>query len=655
MQFPSDDCGADSGARFPAVARSLGPTLLIAVLAVIAHGRGVWNGFIWDDDAYVTANQTLRSADGLRRIWLEPRSIPQYYPLVHTTYWLEYRAWELDPAGYHAVNVLLHAATAAMLSHVFFLIGLPVPWLAAALFAVHPLGVESVSWVTERKNTLSLFFAVAAAGAWFRWRLGADGDRSRPRWLALAVALFTLAMLAKTVAAMLVPMLLIAMWWKTGRIWQRDLVGVAPLMAIGLPLAGFTVWLEKHHVGADDVDWQLSPADRLLLAGRAAWFYAQKLAFPSPLAFFYDRWRINPTQPAQWIFPLGVVAAVAGAWWQRGQIGRGPVAALLAFLAGLFPALGFFDVFPFKYSFVADHFAYHALPAGLAAAAAGFSALCTRARLGVAASAAGLISILAAATFFRTAVFASQETLYRDTLLKTPSCSIAANNLGAFYLETDRPREAIDLLKRGAATAMFSDERSRSLANLAQAFLRLDEPARAYEAAAAARAARDSARSRAMLARACVRTGRLREADRVIAAARHLGAAGPEMLLTRGELALARGDFKAATTLFEACLAACEGPPRLNAALEIVIAYLERDMIAEAEYRLSLMAAPAGDVAKTARGWMNVAVAYARRDEFRAAIEACEKAAALDPVSAEIVALLERLRAAAADRGRKSS
>jgi len=655
VEFLSDDSGADSGARFPFVARRLGPTLLIAVLAVIAHGRGVWNGFIWDDDAYVTANQTLRSADGLRRIWLEPRSIPQYYPLVHTTYWLEYRAWGLDPAGYHAVNVLLHAATAALLFQVFLQIGLPVPWVAAALFAVHPLGVESVSWVTERKNTLSLFFAVAAAGAWFRWRLGAHGARGGPRWLALAVVLFMLAMLAKTVAAMLVPMLFIAMWWKTGTLGRRDIVGVAPLVAIGLPLAGFTIWLEKHHVGADDVEWRLSPAGRLVLAGRAAWFYALKLACPMPLAFFYDRWRIEPTQPAQWIFPLGMVAAVAGAWWQRGRIGRGPVAALLAFLAGLFPALGFFDVFPFKYSFVADHFAYHALPVGLAAAAAGLAALCGWAGIPLAGPATGLIAILAAATFSRTAVFSSQETLYRDTLAKTPSCSIAANNLGAFYLDTDRPREAIDLLARGAATAIFPDERSRSLANLAQAFLRLDEPARAYEAAAAARAARDSARSRAMLARACVRTGRLDEADRVIAAARHSEAAGPEMLLTRGELALARGDFKAATTFFDACLAACEGPPRLNAALEIVIAYLERDMIADAEHRLSLVAGPAATAAKTARGWMNVAVAYARRDEFRAAIQACEKAAALDPASAEIASLLDRLRAVAEDRRQTSS
>lgn len=232
-------------ARFPSLVSRLATPCLIAILAVSAHGRAVCNGFIWDDDAYVTANKTLRSADGLRQIWLEPRSIPQYYPLVHTTYWLEFRLWGLDPRGYHAVNVLLHAATAAVLYGVFRQLGIPVPWLGAALFAVHPLGVESVSWVTERKNTLSLLLATAAAAAWFGWRFGAEGRRGRGLWLGLAIGLFALAMLAKTVAAMLVPMLLIATWWKTGRIGRADLLGVAPLIAIGLPMAAFTVWLEK--------------------------------------------------------------------------------------------------------------------------------------------------------------------------------------------------------------------------------------------------------------------------------------------------------------------------------------------------------------------------------------------------------------------------
>jgi len=632
----------------PTIAGGLATPLVIAALALIAHGRGVGNGFVWDDDAYVTANETLRSADGLRKIWLEPRATPQYYPLVHTTYWLEYRVWGLDPAGYHAVNVLLHAATAAMLYRVFMQLGLPVPWLGPALFAVHPLAVESVSWVTERKNTLSLFLATAAAAAWLRWRFGTGEERGGAAWLGLAVGCFTLAMLAKTVAAMLVPMLIIAVWWKTGRIERRDLGGLAPLVAIGLPLAGFTVWLEKHHVGADDVDWQLSPAGRLVLAGRAACFYAQKLVWPWPLAFFYDRWRIDPRQPVQWAFPLLVAVTMAGAWWQRGRIGRGPLAAVLAFFCGLFPALGFFDVFPFKYSFVADHFAYHALPVGMAAAAAGLAGLCAWARVPIAVPAAGLIAILAGLTIARTGVFANQETLYRDTLAKTPSCHIAAHNLGTLYLDSGRPRDSIELLAHAAVTATFRDERGRSLANLAEAFLRLDEPGRAYQAASAARSAFDSKRARAMLARACTRTGRLDEADIALAAARPAELAGPDMLLTRGELALARGDCEAAATLFQACLDGCDDAARLNAIVEITIAYLERDLIAEAEQQLATMAPGA----TAARGWRNVAVAYARRNDFPPAIDACERAAVFDPSSSEIATLLGRLRAAAGAVGR---
>lgn len=630
-------------ARFPSLVSRLATPCLIAILAVSAHGRAIFNGFIWDDDAYVTANKTLRSADGLRQIWLEPRSIPQYYPLVHTTYWLEFRLWGLDPRGYHAVNVLLHAATAAVLYGVFRQLGIPVPWLGAALFAVHPLGVESVSWVTERKNTLSLLLATAAAAAWFGWRFGAEGRRGRGLWLGLAIGLFALAMLAKTVAAMLVPMLLIATWWKTGRIGRADLLGVAPLIAIGLPMAAFTVWLEKNHVGADDVDWQLSPAARLVLAGRAVWFYAQKLVWPHPLAFFYERWQIDPTQPSQWVGSLLVAATVGILWWQRHRIGRGPLAGTLAFMAGLFPAIGFFDVFPFKYSFVADHFAYHSLPAGLAAVSAGLVGLCAWARVPVAGPAAAVLAALAALTAARTGVFVGQDTLYRDTLAKTPSCSIAANNLGAWYLETGRPRDSIELLTRAAATANFADERSRSLANLARAFLQLDENDRAYAAAVAARTARDSQSSRSVLARACVRVGRLTQAESVIAACSASQTRGPDLQLTLGELALAHDDLPAARAHFRTCLDACDEPARDKATLEIAIACLQHGLIAEAETHVATLDGSQKTAATAARGWMNVAVAYARRQEFATAIERCQRAAVLDPTSAEVAATLRRL------------
>src|SRR5262245_44677496 len=129
-------------------------TLLVS-MALIAHAPAVRGDFIWDDDQYILKNETLSSADGLERIWLEPGATPQYYPLVFTTFWVEYRLWGTEPAGYHVVNLVLHALNAVLLWRVLVLLGVPGAWLAAAIFAVHPVHVESVAWITERKNVLS--------------------------------------------------------------------------------------------------------------------------------------------------------------------------------------------------------------------------------------------------------------------------------------------------------------------------------------------------------------------------------------------------------------------------------------------------------------------------------------------------------------------
>src|ERR1700733_6098595 len=112
-------------------------------------------GFIWDDDAHVVENPTVQSRDGLSRIWLDRRANHQYYPLVYSTFWVEYRLWGLNPAGYHLVNVAIHAATTVLLWRLLVALDVPGAWLAAAVFGGHPVHVESVAWITELKNVLS--------------------------------------------------------------------------------------------------------------------------------------------------------------------------------------------------------------------------------------------------------------------------------------------------------------------------------------------------------------------------------------------------------------------------------------------------------------------------------------------------------------------
>src|SRR5262245_14207711 len=348
-------------------------TILIGSIALVivtfaAYGPSLANGYIWDDDDYVTENLVLRSPTGIFDVW-RPKTTPQYYPLVFVTFWCEYRLWGLHPLGYHVVNVALHAGSALLFWWTLRRLGLPGAWLAAGLFALHPVQVESVAWITERKNVLSLLFYLAALNAW----LGVRNDPTkRTNWAAYAatIVLFACALLSKTVACSLPAAILVIEWWRRGRVELRTLLLTLPLFVLGLALAAVTVIIERDHVGAGALDFGLSRLDRVVLAGHIVWFYLGKLLWPWELIFIYPRWTISAHDAMQWACPGGLIVLLGVLWMLRGRIGRGPLAAALLFGGTLVPALGFIDVYPMRYSWVADHFQYHATLAPLALIAA---------------------------------------------------------------------------------------------------------------------------------------------------------------------------------------------------------------------------------------------------------------------------------------------
>jgi len=331
----------------------------LIVATLIAYAPALRAGFIWDDDAYVSENQTLRSGDGLRKIWFELGATPQYYPLVFTTFWAEYQIWEARPTGYHLINVLLHALSAVLLWRLLRLLGVPGAWIGAAVFALHPVNVESVAWISERKNVLSGMFYLSSALAYFHFdaRL-LSTDAGRARIYALSLFLFLCALLSKTVTATLPAALLLVIWWKRGRVRWRDFQRVLPFFVLGMVFGLVTAWTERIHVGATGASWNFGPLDRVLIAGRAVWFYASKLVWPNELTFIYPHWRIDSQIWWQFLFPVAALALLAALWFLRGRIGRGPLVAALFFGGTLVPALGFFNVYPMRYSFVADHFQY---------------------------------------------------------------------------------------------------------------------------------------------------------------------------------------------------------------------------------------------------------------------------------------------------------
>ena len=412
----------------------------LLVLIILVVYQQVWHaGYIWDDDSYVTKNVTLRDLHGLWRIWFELAATPQYYPLVYTSFWLEHHLWGLNPLGYHLVNLVLHALAAILLWRALVRLGIPGAWLAAAIFAVHPVEVESVAWITERKNVLSAVFYFAAALTYLRFESMRDEEDPGPqrRYLYFAsLFLFVLALLSKTVACSLPAALLLVRWWKTGRIKRQDVLPLLPFLAFGLGLGLLTAWLEKHHVRAEGEEWALTFGQRFLIAGRALWFYASKLLWPANLTFIYARWDVSAAFGWAWLFPSAFAAVVATLWQMRARIGRGPLVALLFFAGTLFPALGFMNVYPFRYSFVADHFQYLASVGLIVLAAAGLARL-PRLIPPI------LLAVLALLTWKQVGIYRGLETLWSDTVEKNPESWMAQNNLGIALQQKGQQDEAI--------------------------------------------------------------------------------------------------------------------------------------------------------------------------------------------------------------------
>jgi len=413
--------------------------LALFALLIVAYIPALRGGFIWDDDDYVTGNQTLRSLVGLGRIWFDPSATPQYYPLVHTTFWFEYHLWGLHAFGYHAINLGLHALSAILLYRLLIRLELPGAWIAAAIFALHPVESESVAWITERKNVLSTVFYLSAALAYLRFaEVGHAFGPARRRWSCyfLALILFVAALLSKSVACSLPAAILLVIWWKSGRLTWNNIWPLVPFFILGAGSGSATAWLEKHHVKAEGADWSLGFIERILIAGRALWFYATKLILPTHLTFSYPRWHIDTGEWWQWLFPTAALGVVAVLWATRNRISRGPLVAVLFFIGTLGPALGFVNIYPMRYTFVADHYQY--------LAGIGLIALCSVWLSRVPKLVAGvLVATLAGSTWQQAHIYQSVEALWTDTLAKNPGSWLAHDNFGHTLLEKGKFEEAL--------------------------------------------------------------------------------------------------------------------------------------------------------------------------------------------------------------------
>ena len=597
---------------------------LLAALTVSAYLPAFRGGFVWDDDDHVTQNETLRDLNGLRRIWVERGAVPQYYPLVHTSFWIEQRLWGLNPAGYHATNIVLHALAAILLWRVLLRLGLSGAFLAALIFALHPVAVESVAWITERKNVLAAVFYFASALCWLRGEPFAidhtpaqrdpKGKKQKApvespadgrtgvvsKWYFISLFFFVCAMLSKTVACSLPAAMLLIIWWKTGRITRRDALVLAPFFAIGLALAANTALMERTRVGAVGSEWSFTFTERLLIAGRAVWFYAGKLFWPTNLTFIYPRWQIDAGSWSQWLFPVAATAVVCFLWLVRHRIGRGPLVAVLFFGGTLIPALGFVNVYPMRFSFVADHFQYFA-SVGLIALAA---ELLTR-KTPVARAALVLPLALGVMTWRQSLVYRDLETLWTDTIRKNPSAWLAHNNLGNIHLERGDVSGAIS---RFRDAVQLKPDYYEALGNLGTALLRsgaIDEARTHTEAAL-----RVSPRyTPALLNRAALllRDGKPNESILVLQEILRSEPQNGEALNTLGSGFVLLGDVRNAQAAFEAALRIRPGLTDARVNLARLLIRTGRPEEASAQLDEVLRASPGNADARNARGMILVA------------------------------------------------
>lgn len=449
------------------------------VVVVFLAYQPAWNGgLVWDDDLHLKNNPVLKPG-GLADAWLKGDYI-NYWPMTFSVYRLEYALWGLNPLGYHLVNIALHAISALLVWRVLLCLRIPGALLAAGIFALHPVNVESVAWIAQLKNVLSLALGLAAMllfllherhGGWWR--------------LTLSAALFLLSALAKGMMLTMPVVMLACAWWQRGRIDRRDLLRVLPFVVIAVVMA--TVEVMRQHQGSADVVIRSDGFwGRAAVAGCAVWFYLGKVIWPADLMFVYPRWNIDANDVFSYVPGLLLVVILGVAWWQRRSWGRPVVMLLICYVVLLAPILGFVTIIYMQYSLVADHWQYAAMIVPCAALAGGLTWLARRARLPHPSGpvlAVAMLTVLSCQTYSESRMFDNIKTLYQTAIERNPRCWLIQNNLGELFMDEGKVDKAIECYEDAIRSNRNFGKAYCNLGNVLASQGRSDEAIPRYEAA----------------------------------------------------------------------------------------------------------------------------------------------------------------------------
>lgn len=430
---------------------------LIALLTFVAYWPALRGQFIWDDPLLVEKNPLVTHTLNLRSVWFQTD-----FPLTVVTFWLQWLAWGKNAAGYHVVNILLHAINSIMVWRVLARLKIRGSWLAGAIFAVHPVCAASVAWISELKNTLSLPFFLFSIWCYLRLDVNARQSRASAQiseaipnnpvapkaghvWYVISLVAFVLALLAKTSTVMLPFVLLGCAWWERGRISKGDWIRAAPFFVLSLAFGIMSIWFQTHQTFTTGAVQSENFLGRFAGAGMAVWFYLWKAVLPLNLNLIYPRWTINAASPLDYLPALLLFGTLLLLWRLRQGWARAILFGLGYFVVTLFPVSGFFDMYFLAISRVSDHFQYLPVIGIVALAAAGINLGASKTKVNGAEMLIGITLVVGFSflTIQRAKIMATDETLWRDTLSKNPTAWPAHNNLGCILAERNQVEQAI--------------------------------------------------------------------------------------------------------------------------------------------------------------------------------------------------------------------
>jgi len=423
----------------------------IVVAVALVYLPVLHAGFVWDDEQLITGNPLLRNFAGLVEIWSGGRTA-DYFPITNTLFWIEHHLFGDNAAGYHAVNILLQAADAVLVWLVLLRLKVPGAWLAGLIFGIHPVHAESVAWISELKNVLSMFFALASIFCFFaieeKRLLG-----SFTEYIA-SLVFFLLALLSKTQAVFLPVVLLLCARWRGWRSetaksmsFRREVIRTCPFFLIAAVLGLVTIWFQHRGIGDEEI--VIGPLTRRFAnAGMAVWWYAGKVFVPVRLMPIYPKWRFDSPQLLEWLPLIALLGLLVIIWLWRNRGTRDAFFALACFVVALLPTLGFVRMAYLRSgTLVADHHQYFADVSLIAFFSAGVASAWAWRQRGAKIATIAIILLLLGAmgtyTYGRAEIYRSEETLWRDNLSKNPDAWQAQIRLGQLFFKQERYAEAV--------------------------------------------------------------------------------------------------------------------------------------------------------------------------------------------------------------------